>query len=286
MKNSKDFIKLFDLNVPVREHFDYYVEQLSKTEKFKNIKELIDLFEESDKNIDNFLEYKVEKTNEIIDFIKNTNAYMEFCYDVNLLDLPTNNSYKYQENTKYLSIDIRNANWTSIKKYDQLNELGDSYTEFLKMFNVPDIFIHSKYLRQFIFGNVNAKKQQKVQRNIIQEVVRILDGQFQIECVKNDEVIIKFEDFEDILDIYNIIDQTKYKIKIFSVERVEDFRIDTIYDKFGNILYKELVSVNGQLFYLKLKQYITGEKLDIRDLYFRNDGKLGIWVVDDLKYSI
>jgi hypothetical protein len=286
MKNNKDFTKLFDLNIPVRDHFDYYIDQLSKTEKYKNIQELVSLFEEADKDIDNFLEYKVKKTNEIIDFIKSTNAYVEFCYDNNLLDLPTNNSYKYNDDCKYLSIDIRSANWTSIKKYDQLNELGDSYVDLLNKFNLPKIFLHSKYLRQFIFGNINAKKQQKIQRNIIQEVVRMLDDNYNIECVKNDEVIIKFNSFDDIKDVYNIIDQSKFRIKLFSVERIEDFRIDSIYDINGNVLYKEMVSVNGQLFYLKLKQYITKEKLDIRDLYFRNDGKLGIWVVDGLKYSI
>jgi len=286
MKNNKDFTKLFDLNIPVRDHFDYYIDQLSKTEKYKNIRELVSLFEEADKDIDNFLEYKVKKTSEIIDFIKSTNAYVEFCYDNNLLDLPTNNSYKYHDDCNYLSIDIRNANWTSIKKYDQLNELGDSYVDLLSKFNLPKIFLHSKYLRQFIFGNINAKKQQKIQRNIIQEVVRMLDDNYNIECVKNDEVIIKFNSFDDIKDVYNIIDQSKFRIKLFSVERIEDFRIDSIYDINGNILYKEMVSVNGQLFYLKLKQYITKEKLDIRDLYFRNDGKLGIWVVDGLKYSI
>jgi len=285
MKNNKDFVKLFDLNIPVWEHFDYYINQLSKTNKYKDIYKLIDMFNDIDSKIDNFQEYKTLKSNQIIDFIKSTNTYTEFCYDNNLIDYPTNNNYSYKEGLKYLSIDIRNANWISLKKYDQLNELGDSYSDFLKKFDLPEIFNYSKYLRQFIFGNVNPKKQQKVQRNLIQEAVRKLDS-YNIECVKNDEVIISFSEFEEIQDIFNFVDLEKYKIKIFSIKRVEDFRIDTIYNKDGEILYKEMVSVNGQLFYLKLKQYITDETLDIRDLYFRCDGKLGIWFVDELKVSI
>ena len=47
-----------------------------------------------------------------------------------------------------------------------------------------------------------------------------------------------------------------------------------------------MVSVSGQQFYLKLKQYITGEPHDIRDLYFKQDGKLAIWVVDGLEVKI
>ena len=286
MKNSKDFIKLFDLNVPVLEHFDYYIEQMSKTDKFKDIKHLIQLFDDVDSQIDDFYEYKMGKSNDIIGFIKTTNAYNELCYDNNLIDLPTNKSFTYEEGVKYVSVDLKSANWVSLKKYDQLNELGGSYQEFLHRFGLPEVFVHSKYLRQFIFGNVNPKKQQKVQRNIIQEVVREFQDHFHIECDKNDVVIFRVNNFDDASQISNSIDSDKYKIKLFTVDRVEDFRVDTVYDISGNPLRKEMASVSGQQFYLKLKQYITGESLDIRDLYFKSDGKIALWVVDDLNISI
>jgi hypothetical protein len=285
MKNVKDFIKLFDLNVPTQEHFDYYIAQLQKTTKHSNIYDLIKMFEEADIHIDDFYEYKLSKSNEIIDFIKTTNAYADLCYDNNLSDLPTNKSFSYEEGIKYLSIDLRSANWISLKKYDQENQLGNSYSEFLKRFDLPEVFIHSKYLRQFIFGNVNPKKQQKIQRNIIQEVVRQFSSDLSVECVKNDEVIFSFRDFSEIEGVVSL-DSSKYKSKIFTVERVEDFRIDTHYDLSGICISKEMVGVNGQQFYLKLKQYITGESLDIRDLYFKQDGKLAIWMVEGLKVKI
>lgn len=286
MKNNKDFIKLFDLNVPVMEYFDYYIGQLSKTQKFSNIYELIELFEKADVEIEDFWNYKVEKSQKIIDFIKSTHAYNEMCYDNNLLDLPTTKSLTYQENVKYLSIDLKSANWLSLKKYDQHNQLGDSYSDFLKTFQLPDVFIHSKYLRQFIFGNINPKKQQKVQRNIIQEIVRQFSDTNLIEGVKNDEVIFTFEDFSDIKPILSQLNYDKYKTKIFTVERVEDFRIDTYYHESGQKICKEMVGVSGQKFYWKLKQYITGQEIDIKDLYFKHDGKLALWVVDNLEVKI
>jgi hypothetical protein len=286
MKNVKDFIKLFDLNVPHQDHFDYYISQLSKTPKFSNIYELIKMFEEADVQIDNFYEYKIQKSQEIINFIKTTNAYTDLCYDNHLADLPTNKSFTYEEGVKYLSVDLRSANWVSLKKYDQDNQLGDTYSEFLKRFDLPEVFIHSKYLRQFIFGNVNPKKQQKIQRNIIQEVVRQFSNDLTVECVKNDEVIFSFKDFSEIKSIVSSLDSSKYKTRIFTIQRIEDFRVDTHYDLEGNSISKEMVSVSGQQFYLKLKQYITGEPLDIRDLYFKQDGKLAIWVVDELEIKI
>ena len=38
--------------------------------------------------------------------------------------------------------------------------------------------------------------------------------------------------------------------------------------------------------YMKLKEYITGEKIDIRDLYFKNEGKLAIWMVEGLDIKV
>jgi len=276
--NKKDFIKLFDLNIPDESHLDYYLDQLSKTSKFSDIKKYYDMFLSLDFNGD-FYQYKMDKANEIINFIKNTHAYTELVMDSELLDLPTNKSITYSEDYKYLSIDIRSANWLSLKKYDQLDELGDSYGDFLLRFHVPDIFIHSKYLRQFIFGNVNPKRQQKVQRNIIQDVVRKFGDILDIEGVRNDEVIFRFNDFSEISKLVSDLDKSKFNIKIFSIQRVEDFRVDTIYNLNGDILSKELSGVSGQEFYLKLKQYITSEEINQKDLIFKQNGKLAMWVL-------
>jgi hypothetical protein len=287
MKNKKDFIKLFDLNIPHFEHFDYYLDQLSKTDRFKDIKYHLELFEEADSSIDDFYSYKMSKTNEIIEFIKSTNTYTEMTLDKNLTSFPTNKSLQYEEGRIYLSVDLRSANWHSLKLYDQQNELGDSYDDFLKKFDLPKVFTHSKYLRQFIFGNVNPKKQQIIQRNIMQkDVIRKFDSEFEIEGVKNDEVVFILNDFKDSDKIIKNIDDEIFKIRIFKIERVEDFRVFNYYDSEGNFIRKEMIGCSGNQFYWKLKEYITGEKIDIRDLYFKSEGKLAIWNHPDLKISL
>jgi len=288
MKDPKSFVKLFDLNVPTIDHLDYYVEQMSKTQKYKDIKTFLKMYQDIEKDISDAYEFRKNKSQEIIEFIKSTNTYNEMCYDKSLIDYPTTRSIEYVEGVKYLSVDLRSANWMSLKKYDpdHINELGSDYAKFLKKFNLPDVFIHSKYLRQFIFGNVNPKRIAKVQRNIIQEVVRRYQDSLQVEGVKNDEVIFSFKEFMDIEEIYNQIDTKKYKTKIFTINRIEDFRIDTIYDINGNMSYREMSGVDGTLFFIKLKQYITGEPLDIKDLYFRSNDRLAIWIIDNLKFEI
>jgi len=288
MKDPKSFVKLFDLNVPVIEHLDYYINQMSKTQKYKDIRHFLSLYQESEVEISDAYEFRKNKSQEIIDFIKGTNAYNELCYDKNLIDYPTAKSIEYVEGVKYLSIDLRSANWVALKHYDppHINELGNDYIDFLSKFNLPKVFLHSKYLRQFIFGNVNPKRLIKVQRNLIQEMVRKYQDDLQVEGVRNDEVIFSFKDFKEIESIYGEIDHQKYKTKIFTIERVEDFRIDTSYNVFGEILHKEMMGVDGTLFYIKLKEYITGEELDIRDLYFKSNGRKAIWVIDNLKVEL
>ena len=288
MKDPKSFVKLFDLNVPVIEHLDYYINQMSKTQKYKDIRHFLSLYEESEVEISDAYEFRKNKSQEIIEFIKGTNAYNELCYDKNLIDYPTAKSIEYLEEIKYLSIDLRSANWVALKHYDpaHINELGNDYIDFLSKFNLPKVFLHSKYLRQFIFGNVNPKRLIKVQRHLIQEMVRKYQDKLQVEGVRNDEVIFSFKDFKEIESIYGEIDHDKYKTKIFTIERVEDFRIDTSYNVFGEILHKEMMGVDGTLFYIKLKEYITGEELDIRDLYFKSNGRKAIWALDNLKVEL
>jgi hypothetical protein len=242
------------------------------------------LYDSETIGIDNFLDFKNAKSLEIIDYLKGTNAYNELLYDKSLVDYPTAKSIEYKEGVNYISIDIKSANFSALKKYDTpLNELGENYSEFLSKFNVPNVLIQSKYLRQFIFGNLNPKKIVKVQRNMIQEVVRKYQDYFQVEGVKSDEVIFSFKNFSEITDMFNEIDKSKFNVKIFSINRVEDFRIDNIYDVNGDLYHRELMGVDGNLFYLKLKEYITKEPLDIKDLYFKINGRLAIIATENMK---
>ena len=287
MKDIKSFSKLFGLNIPVYEYFDHYIEQLSKTQKFKDIKSMIPIFEEAEDSIKDIYQYKVDKSKEIIEFLKQTRTYEEFNYDNLLPDLSNTKNFKYDEGVKYLSIDLKKANWQSIKKYDPdfLNELGNTYYDFLSKFDVPEVFKHSKQFRQFIFGNINPKKQIKVQRSIIQTVIDSIN--LEPVCVKHDEVIYSYQSITDILDILSkFINDDNFNVKLFYITRVDDFRIDNLLDLNDKVVEKDMVGCNGNLYYINLKKYITNEKLDIRDLYFRLDNRFAIWDIEGLNISL
>jgi hypothetical protein len=287
MRDIRTFVKLFDLNIPEYEHFDYYIEQYSRLHRWKDLKNKIELYKDFESIVEDSYKYKIEKSNQIIDFLKSTRAHNELNDDNLIPDYPTNKNFEYSEGEKYLSIDINSANWVVLKKYDPefLNELGDTYQSLLEKFDVHPIFFNSKQFRQYIFGNLNPKKQLKVQRSIIENLIKSISG-LKVFCVKSDEVIYKFEDFDDIIGILSNLDKDLFKWKIFTIKRCEDFRLNSFYDQFGNFIYNDLSGCNGNKYFIYLKKYIFNEPLDIRDLYFRIDRDLAIWNIEGLDIKI
>lgn len=292
MIDVKGFCKLFDLNVPSLKDIDYYIEQLSKTNRFKNIKQLVALYEDAEKELGDLFKFRMDTSCEIINFIQSTQAYSDFTLDNLLPECSVTKSIQYDEGVCYLSIDMNHANWVVLKRYDPdfRNELGNSYSELLSKFGMPKIFNHSKPFRQYIFGNLNPKKQGRVQRyiitNLVKDVTAVQPPDVNIFCIRNDELVLTFKDIESVKHILSSVDMSIFKYKIFTVERVEDFRIDTVYDMDYNKLYSEMVGAYGNMFYKHLKQYITNEQMDVRDLYFIENGRLAVWVEDNLSLSL
>jgi hypothetical protein len=287
MKDIKSFCKLFDLNVPSYDEFEYYKNQYYKLPRWSNIDKLQKLFEEVESEITNVFEYKINKTNEIIDYLKSTRAYNELNDDNLIPDLFINKNFEFQSNKKYVSIDIVKANWEVFKKYDPsfVNELGDSYSDLLNKFNIPEVFHYSKHFRQYIFGHLNPKRQVRAQRVIIEDVINSLrDSNLKLEFIKYDEVIYSYKNLNDLKVVSELPDM--FRVRPFTVELVEDFRVHSFYDFGGNFINKELVGCNGNKYFIFLKKYILNEPLDIRDLYFRVDGDLAIWNIDDLKVEL
>lgn len=283
MRDIRGFSKLFDLNIPSYDHFDYYISQYLRLKKWSNLLELIDTWREFELVVDDTFQYKIDKSNEIIEFLKTTRAYSELNDDNLIESYPTSKNFQWFSGRRYLSIDINSANWVSLKRYDPnfLNELGDSYQDLLKKFDVHPVFWNSKQFRQYIFGNINPKKQIKVQRTIIEELIKTIN--LCPVCVKSDEVIYEFTD-ELIPYINNL--QSHFKWKIFKVDGVEDFRINSYFDLDGRFSHKELTGCNGNKYFINLKKWIFNEPLDVRDLYFRMDGDLAIWNVDGLELKL
>ena len=281
---------MFDLNIASFEDFNYYKEQFSRLERWKGMDELVSLFEKAEEEIEDMFEYRMRKIDEIIDYIKGTRAYNDMVDDNLIPDYPTNKNYEYSEGVNYLSIDLKMANWQAMKKYDPsfVNELGEEYSDLLNKFDVPEVFHRSKHFRQYIFGNLNPKRQIKMQRVLVQDIYNALSKyNLKVEFIKNDEIIYSFEKIEDVREIIEGLNGDDFTVRAFTIKRVENFRINQYLCKdSGEILHSEPVGCNGHKFFMYLKKYIFNEPYDIRDLYFRMDGELAIWSTDNLKLEL
>ena len=287
MRDVKGFCKLFDISIPNEQYFDYYIEQLSKTSKLQNIYDLISLYEDFEKDCTDVLAHKIKKSQEVVQYILNSYAYQELtCHPI--IDYPINKNFVYEEDKIYVSIDIIKANFASFKSFDDKNEFGDSYADFLLRFDIHPVFTHSKNFRQYIFGNTNPKRQSKMQRSIIEKLLNQLAPlNLETACVRADEVIYSIKDFSELQPIIDVIDQDKFKIQIFKVQRIDDFRINTYYSTDGTELNSELIGCDGNKYFMFLKQYILKQPLDIKDLYFRYaSNSMAIWNVEGLKLSL
>ena len=290
MKDIKSFCKMFDLNIANFDDFEYYKNQFSRINRWKNLDDLVALYEKAESEIGDMFEYRMSKIDEIVAFVKGTRAYNDMA-DENLIpDFPINKNFEYSEGVNYLSIDLKMANWQAMKKYDPsfVNELGDTYSEFLNKFGVPEVFHKSKHFRQYIFGNLNPKKQIKVQRVMVEDIKNAMSKYgLKIECIKHDEIIYSFEKIEDVREIIEGLDGEDFTITPFTIKKVENFRINQYLCKdSGEILHSEPVGCNGHKFFMYLKKYIFNEPYDIRDLYFRMDGELAIWSTEKLKLEL
>lgn len=241
-------------------------------------------------------QYKMKMFDYIVQDIKN-NGWVE---QLNNLDIDKlfSNPFKSQDFSNwqtdkiYISVDINEANWSMFKKYILKKDFDLSWYDFVtNKYDLHPVIAASKSFRQFVLGNTNAKRLNKLGELSIQELSnKVLDSIPDLKMVmKNaDEVIFEIKDdlyiFENILYIINSIpfDLSK-KFVIFKVREEKNYeefvRIKDIYENNLKLKKSELMGVPGNRFFLHYKTLILKENLDDKDLYFELDKKPAKWIL-------
>ncbi len=115
---------------------------------------------------------------------------------------------------KFISVDIIKGNFTALKFYNS-SIVGncDTYDEFMKMFTDEPYLRQSKYIRQVIFGNVNPKRQVKLEsymmNMLLSDLLRVVPTN-SVVYVSSDELVFDadlytptmLEDFKKIVDTH------------------------------------------------------------------------------------
>jgi len=127
--------------------------------------------------------------NDIIQNIQSTPVYKQLQddkltkYDIEPNGIKQKDIYTMENvNRTFISLDLVKANFNVMKMYDSSLTLGyQTYDELVSSVTDFDYFKKSKYLRQVIFGNMLPKKQQKLQKWVMRQLVEMLNKDIGID---------------------------------------------------------------------------------------------------------
>ena len=202
---KKRFVK--DYSLPITMHrddiFDYFIglydEHLDTVRKWESLTAIHNalgeggFFAESQKVIDG-----------AVNAISSSEHYATIANKVLELNKKTQSADTAEKRNIYhpdfvgellISIDMTQANFNSLK-YVAPQLFGDcsTYKDFIGQFTDYDYFKESKQIRQVIFGNLNPKAQQNIQRYIMMESYNLLKNHFgdglQMVMTGPDEIIV------------------------------------------------------------------------------------------------
>lgn len=304
----KEFVKFFNLPFPMVEHnYAHYIKALDpyyKTiiklndfnnaiSKYDNVQDFLFSLKNSKSLIHNLFN---EKNNDDMSAIDNLKAFDFSQYQAENLNIAGGDIYKIPNvGNHYISVDLKHANFQSLKFIAKKMKEDNSFSKIMKHYNTyEDLFIltnsdpffaKSKNLRQYIFGLLEPKKQQFIQKYIMglvyQKILEPIHPD-KIVALNSDELIIQVE-FDDIdenlteiskaLLLDNFLSQFKFHVDYFQLCRVGE-QHKFFYKKNKNNIEFKCVPKN------KLMEVIAkyeGREATCADKLFIFDGRLAIY---------
>lgn len=205
ISDIEEFCKLYKINIPIEQKFEYYISVLKKSPEFAYLDSLIKSYVDlesfvSENNYSSVRSYKSQKLDELVAYIKSTKAYE------NLLNANISNSKTpsrdhlniIEEGQALLSLDFKSANYNVLKTFEEKgsNELESDWISLCEKFNIHEALIKSKSFRQIVFGNTNPGRLQTFQKENMSKVRECLETTFgykdeDFAFISHDEVILK-----------------------------------------------------------------------------------------------
>jgi hypothetical protein len=134
----------------------------------------------------------------------------------------------------FVSIDLKKANFQAMKFHNPYLVLGfHTYEDMMRHFTNLDYMIQSKYIRQVIFGNMNPKRQIKIQQSLTYQIVnKLLESGIESKAIKMfspDEVVFEVSNnlsSEDITMFYRICDDLELIVEVeyYKLKQIKPFK--------------------------------------------------------------
>lgn len=284
MKTTINKIFIKDLSMPIAVYLDPYFDYLlnlidpyyNSISKYELLKKEVEL-----NGLKEFEENNRKTMFKLLDKMKEHKGYETF----NNLDYKTFQSETkiqkrvlYQPNNvgkSFFSIDLVQANFQCLLSVvPEIFDGFDNYDDFVTANGFNDYMKISKQIRQVIFGNLNPKKQQSVQKSMMN---LIADKLFKngvdlnsIHSLSSDEIVFECNDFEKV-KIQSILSELDFNLRIekFTLER--PFKQAMYVKKLDNsdVIFK-MVSTSMMAEFIKR---FEGRELEDMDFYFFDENK-------------
>lgn len=292
-----------DCNIPIRIFKEpYFFERLVLYDAFYGTLDKWKLFcRELDswryENEQDYFEEYNRLKDKVIDFIKNSHSYETFNkLDMNKFvvdsDITSRDIYHPDnDNHIFISIDMKQANYSSLLHFDESIFDYNSWESFLRKFTYNEHIITSKYIRQVILGNCNPCRQVTYEKYLMNQVLteitekkQYIDQKY-VVSFSNDEIVIDVTDYSLIHSLYSKIYwfcdnyHLPLKAELFKLKRIKGIKgymqdpiPTTVSD--GQFKFKGLDSNTLPLVIRKLRN----EEITENDLVFVHDGALAKWI--------
>lgn len=268
IKDIREFEKLFGVNIPVYEHFEYYINTLYKSREFYNLKYLVSEYAGLETRVEalgykSMTSYKIDfAMKSLLDRIQKSQAYKRFeDFDYSMINLTSKDELKNNLGVSLISFDLKQANYNIIKAFqrdfDEPGIYADSHDSYLSQswehlfgdLEISHTLSLSKSFRQLVFGNINPKRIQKTQHVVMMKFVDMLIEkgyeQDDIVFLSHDEVVVKnlegkkfynfsSDGFEFDISFMTGIKNSKMIVRsqIFKLDKIKDSKgfVKTIYE--------------------------------------------------------
>lgn len=298
-QNWQEFCKLYKLQIPDFKEASYYIGVLARCPgyewlpaRLQEFKTLVDSLEPGTTATD----YKFKQMQRLVEWFKTSPS------------LKTLESVRKPEGAQefdkmnslpgehvYISIDLRQANYSVWRKYDQ--SLPPTWEELMLKLELAPALANSKSFRQIVFGNLNPKRLQQAQAAETYVIKGLLESE-KCPCIRwsADEVTfaVPINSIPEFISDYiakvahdpNILAN---RIAIFKLEPLPDLGSLQIFYTYKNRelieTKRELFGVPGNLMFIALKEHILKEPVGLLDLLFRAEGRKAYWAHPSLKAS-
>lgn len=308
---KKRFIKDYNLPIQVIQepYFTYAIETMDLHLDTKSkLQLLIDVVTELGAE-DKFFSEANKVKDSIINSIQLKGIYDQLSADPLDSYEVLNNGVRTQDiynmgnvNRTFISLDLKHANFNVFRMYSPELVLGfDTYEDMIGSVTKFDYFKKSKYIRQVIFGNMLPKKQQRLQKFVMSQIISVLHNDVGIDMndfvsASADEVVFAV----DPKDVSMFVDMVSRKVKenpltekMASWIRIESFTLKSIGDKKffvkeqenGKVEFKGIPSY----FFMQVYKKFTNQPITRDDKIFYYDGMLATFekeVFDDTQEII